>query len=212
MSGLQFEILGARAEPYTAAPMLSFRLRITDGSDAPVEAMALRIQLQIEPRRRRYNSREEERLGELFGAPERWGDTLRTILWVHASLMVPSFTRSCEIDVPVACTYDFEVASSKYLDGLQDGEIPVLMLFSGTIFRRSETDFSVEQIPWDIEAPYRLPVSVWREAMNYHFPNTAWLRLHKDTFDELYRFKTRRAVTTWDQAVEQLLDLAGEKL
>jgi len=212
MSALQFEIVGARAEAYTAAPMLSFRLRIRDNTNTTVEAMALRIQLQIEPRRRHYDGTEEQRLEELFGTPERWGDTLRTLLWAHASLMVPSFSESCEIDVPVPCTYDFEVAASKYLDGLQDGEVPVLMLFSGTIFRRNETDFVVEQIPWEVEAPYRLPVSVWRDAMNFHFPNAAWLRLHKDTFDELYRFKRGRAVTSWDEAISELLDLAGEKL
>lgn len=211
MSALQFSILGARAEQYTAAPMLSFRLRITDRTGAPVEAMALRVQLQIEPRRRQYDRQEEERLEELFGTPERWGDTLRTILWAHASIMVPSFTGVCETDVPVPCTYDFEVAASKYLDGLQGGEVPVLMLFSGTIFRGSESGFLVEQIPWENEAPYRLPVSVWRDAMNFHFPNTAWLRLHKDTFDQLYRFKTRRVATTWDEAVGELLNLAGKQ-
>ncbi len=86
------------------------------------------------------------------------------------------------------------------------------MLFSGTIFRRTERGFNVEQIAWDLEAAYRLPLRVWRDAMNFHFPNTAWLRLQKDTFDELYRFKAKRAMTTWDQAVTELLSLAGEKL
>ena len=46
------------------------------------------------------------------------------------SLMVPSFTGSCELDLPVPCTYDFEVAASKYLHALGDGEVPLLLLFS----------------------------------------------------------------------------------
>lgn len=212
MSQLQFQIVGARAEPYTASPMLTFRLCIKDSLGEPIESIALRAQLRIEPGRRRYDHSEEERLEELFGTPDRWGDTLRGFLWTQTSLLVPAFAGTCEIDIPLPCTYDFEVAASKYFDGLQGGEVPVLMLFSGTIFRRTESGFNVEQIPWDLEAAYRLPVSVWRDAMNFHFPNAAWLRLQKETFDELYRFKAKRAMTTWDQAVTELLSLAGEKL
>ena len=36
-----------------------------------------------------------------------------------------------EVDVPVSCSYDLEVASARYLQGLDDGTIPLLMLFSG---------------------------------------------------------------------------------
>ncbi|MDQ6933238.1 MAG: DUF6084 family protein [Candidatus Eremiobacteraeota bacterium] len=212
MRALKLQIVGARAERYTAAPTLSFRLRITDSPEAVIESIVLRAQLRIEPGRRHYARVEEERLVELFGTPERWGDTLRTFLWTNTSLMVPAFTGSCEVDVPVPCTYDFDVAASKYFNGLQDGEIPVLTLFSGTIFRRAESGFSVEQIPWDIEAKYRLPLSVWRETMDFHFPDAAWMRLRKDTFDEIYRFKRKRGMTSWDEALTELLDLAGEKI
>ena len=41
--------------------------------------------------------------------------------------------------LPVPLTYDFEVATAKYFHGLEDGEIPLLLLFSGTIFVKGET-------------------------------------------------------------------------
>lgn len=144
MSKLSFTVLGARAEPYAAGPTLVFRLQITETSGERIHAIALRCQIQIEPRRRRYSPTEEERLLELFGEPQRWGDTLRTVLWTHASLMVPGFRESAEVDLPVTCTYDFEVAGAKYFHALDDGEIPLLLLFSGTVFAKGQTGFSVE--------------------------------------------------------------------
>ena len=205
MIALGFAVLGARAEPYAAVPTLMFRLRITESTGERIHAIALRCQIQIEPRQRHYTAAEEERLLELFGEPPRWGETLKTILWTHASLMVPGFQESREVDLPVACTYDFEVAAAKYFHALDEGEIPLLLLFSGTVFTRGQNGFSVEQIPWEKEAPFRLPVAVWRELMDRYFPGSAWLRLRRETFDALHQFRGRRALPTWDDAIEALL-------
>lgn len=210
MSELSFTVLGARTEPYAAVPTLVFRLQIAEASGEQIYALALRCQIQIEPRRRRYSPDEEERLLELFGEPHRWGDTLRTVVWVHVPLMVPSFQGSAEIDLPVSCTYDFEVAAAKYFHALDDGEIPLLLLFSGTVFAKGRTGFSVEQVPWEKEAAYRLPVRVWRELMDRYFPGSAWIRLRREHFDALHRFKGRRALPTWDDAIAALLKAAGE--
>jgi Family of unknown function (DUF6084) len=46
--------------------------------------------------------------------------------------------------------------------------------------------------------------------MDLYFPNSGWLRVRRDTLDELQRFKASRALPTWDQAFEQLLKAAGE--
>ena len=205
MIDLGFAVLGARAEPYAAAPTLIFRLRISESTGERIHAIALRCQIQIEPRQRHYAAAEEERLFELFGEPPRWGETLKTLLWTHASLMVPGFAGGYEVDLPVACTYDFEVTAAKYFHALDDGEIPLLLLFSGTVFTRGQTGFSVEPVPWEKEAPYRLPVRVWRELMDHYFPGGAWIRLRRESFDALHRFKGRRALATWDDAVEALL-------
>ena len=142
---------------------------------------------------------------ELFGEPARWGDTLRTLLWTHASLMVPGFQNATVIDLPITCTYDFEVVAAKFLESLEDGEVPLGFLFSGTIFTRGQLGFSVEQIPWEKEATYRLPVRLWRDLMDRYFPGSAWIRLRRESFDALYRFKGRHALPTWDDAVESLL-------
>jgi len=186
-------------------PTLVFRLRLTESTGERIHAVALRCQIQIEPRQRHYTGPEEERLLELFGEPRRWSETLKTVLWTHASLMVPGFTGSLEIDLPVACTYDFEVTAAKYFHALDDGEIPLLLLFNGTVFTRGQTGFSVEPVPWEKEAPYRLPVRVWRELMDQYFPGGAWIRLRRESFDALHLFKAKRALPTWDDAVESLL-------
>ena len=210
MTALGFSVLGARAEPYAAAPTLMLRLRITESTGERIHAIALRCQIQIEPRQRHYTAAEEERLLELFGEPPRWGETLKTVLWTHASLMVPGFEGSREVDLPVACTYDFELTAAKYFHALDEGEIPLLLLFSGTVFTRGQNGFSVEQIPWEKEAPFRLPVAVWRELMDRYFPGSAWLRLRRETFDALHQFRGRRALPTWDDAIEALLHEARQ--
>jgi hypothetical protein len=202
---LGFTVLEVRAEPYAAVPTLIFRLRITEGTGERIHAIALRCQIQIEPRQRHYAAAEEERLFELFGLPPRWGETLQTLLWTHVNLMVQGFTGSKEVELPVPCTYDFEVTAAKYFHALDDGEIPLLMLFSGTVFTRGQTGFSVEPVPWEQEAPFRLPVRVWRQLMDQYFPGGAWIRLRRESFDALHEFKGRRALPTWDDAVEALL-------
>lgn len=205
MIALGFQVLGVRAEPYAAVPTLMFRLRITEETGERIHTIALRCQIQIEPRQRHYEVAEKERLFELFGEAPRWGETLQTLLWTHATLMVQGFTGSCEVDLPVACTYDFEITAAKYFHSLDDGEIPLLMLFSGTAFTRGQTGFSVEPVPWEKEAHFRLPVRVWRELMDHYFPGGAWIRLRRESFDALHEFRGRRALATWDDAVEALL-------
>jgi hypothetical protein len=210
MSQLTFDVVGARAEPYAAVPTLAFALRVGEGSGQPIHTIALRCQIQIEPRRRPYSPTEETRLLELFGEPKRWGDTLKTLLWTQAPLMIPGFAGSTEVTLPVTCTYDFEVTAAKYFQALDEGEIPLLFLFSGTVFAKNGSGISVEPVPWEKEASFRLPVRVWREVMDLYFPGSAWIRLRRESFDALHRFKARRALPTWDEAVEALLMAAGE--
>lgn len=205
MSKLEFTVLDVRPESYAATPILLFRLRITESTGEPVHALALRCQIRIEPGRRPYTGAEQAGLTELFGVPERWGDTLKTFLWTQTSAMVPGFTDSVEIDLSVTCTYDFEVTATKYLHALRDGEVPLVLLFSGTVFTRGSSGFGVEQIPWHLEASHRLPVRVWRELMDTYFPNSGWIRLERETLDRLGRYKAAHALVTWEQAFAALL-------
>lgn len=207
---LIFDCLDVAAQPYAVTPTLTFRLRIADADGRDIHAIALRCQIRVQPRQRRYSEAEAERLQDLFGERPRWGETLKPLQFTYASVTVPSFRGATEIDVPVECTYDTEIASAKYFHALQEGEVPLVLMFSGTVFHRGETGFAVEQVPWDAEAEYRMPAQVWHDLMDLYFPNSAWLRLHRDTYDELARFKATRAFPTWESAIDALLADAKE--
>jgi hypothetical protein len=209
MADLVFGCTSARAERYTATPTLSFALTITESSGVPVHAIALRCQIRIEPHRRRYSAAEARRLHDLFGDTSRWADTVKPIQLAIVTTMVPAFTALTEIDLQLPCTYDLEVASARYLQALDDGTIPLLLLFSGTIFVAEGSGFAVELVPWSAEASFRMPVSVWQDLVNLHFPGSAWLRCSRETLDELSAFKSRRALPTWDATLAALLAEAG---
>jgi len=210
MTELVFDCLDAHAERYAAAPTMILKLRIAELTGESIHAMTLQIQIRIEAQRRRYADREADRLSDLFGETSRWGDTLKPLHFTSLALTVPAFTGSVELDLPVPCTYDFEVTSAKYMNALDDGEIPLILLFSGSVFSRGTSGFAVERVPWNKEAQYRLPVSTWREMMDLHFPDSAWIRVRRDTFDALQRYKSRQAMTSWEEVLESLLVVHGE--
>ena len=210
MADLAFECLSVRSDPYAASPTLVFRLRITEGGGLTVNTIALRCQLRIEPHRRTYSGVETPLLADLFGSTDRWGDTLKPLQFATVAVMVPGFTGATEVDLPVPCSYDLEVAASKYFASLEDGEIPLLLLFSGTVFVRTPTGFSVDQVPWTSETAQRVPVAVWRAAMDRFFPGSGWLRLRRDTLAELQRYKADKALPGWDDVVADLLAQAKE--
>ena len=205
MSDLSFQVVGARVEPYAAVPTLLFTLRIEEAGGQRIHAIALRCQIQIEANRRPHSPHEQAKLLEMFGEPGRWAETVKPLHWTTLSVMVPGFQGAVTVDVPMSCTYDFEVAAAKYFEGLEDGEIPLLFLFSGTVFTPGGTGFMVERVPWEKEAAFRLPVNVWREVMDRYFPNTSWIRLSRESRDALQRFKAEHALPTWDDVVEALL-------
>jgi hypothetical protein len=202
---LAFTVLDVVPEPYGAAPTLLFRVRLTESTAATVHAAVLRAQIQIEPQRRGYGDTERDGLTDLFGTPDRWRSTLRPFLWAHAATTVRGFTGDVEFEMPVQCTYDFEVAAAKYLHALRDGEVPLRVLFSGTVFTRGGTGFGVEQVPWHLEAAYRMPVRVWRDLMDAYFPGGGWIRLDSETLDALARYRSARGLTSWEQALGELL-------
>ncbi|SFP69253.1 DUF6084 family protein [Amycolatopsis rubida] len=208
MTELTFDCLPPRALRYAASPTLAFPLRITELTGTRVHAVALRVQLRIEPQRRRYSPDEAELLEHLFGDQSRWGETLKPFQFATVSAVVPSFGGSTEFGLDVPCSYDLEVAAGKYFHGLADGVVPLVLLFSGTVFGKSESGFRIEQVPWHTQAECRMPVAVWDELMALYFPQETWIKLHRHTVDALLRFKARRAIPTWDAAMQQLLEHA----
>ncbi|KQX61351.1 MULTISPECIES: DUF6084 family protein [unclassified Streptomyces] len=209
MTEFSFACTGVRADRYAAGPTLVFRLRVTAADAARVHALALRCQIRIEPARRGYESAEADGLADLFGERSRWGSTLQPVQFAQISHMVPGFTGETETDLVVPCTYDMDIAATRYLDALTTGEVPLLMLFSGTAFT-GEGGFRVEPVPWDREAAFRMPVATWREMVEQHFPGCGWLRLPRDTMAALLAYRSRHALPSWDATLKALLDDSGD--
>jgi len=214
MPDLDFNVDRVESDPYSTSPLLVFKLEIaqSDGQ-TPIDTIALRVQLRLEPARRSYSDREEARLIELFGRSSQWSQTLRPMLWTHASAIVPSFTRETIADLPVACTYDFNVAMTKYFDALETGDVPLVLLFSGTIFYRDENDLlQAAPISWSKEATYRLSIETWREMIQRHYPDRVPFMLTKDTIERLREYKTQMGLLHWEDAIEHLLQSAEQKV
>ncbi len=208
MPDLSFGVEDAHVVPFAAVPTLAFKLQIGNAvAEEKIHTIVLRCQMQIEVARRRYAAQEQERLLDLFGPPDRWSQTLRTLLWTHAHVTVPGFAgANTVVDLEVPCTFDFNVAATKYFEGLSDGEIPLQMLFSGTVFYSlPDRPLQVAPISWEQEARFKLPVKLWREMMDTYYPNTVWINLRRDIFERLYQYKMQHGIPTWEQALERVL-------
>jgi Family of unknown function (DUF6084) len=205
VSTYDFSVVDIFAEPYAAAPQLTARLRIQESSGQTIHAIALRCQVRIEPQRRHYDESDETGLLALFGDRDRWVDTVRPFLWMQCGAMVQGFTGITEVDLALPCTYDFEVTGSRYLHAVGSGTIPLALLFSGTVFTKGAQGFGVQQVPWDCEADYQLPVEVWQQMIASYFPNTGWIRLDHDVLESLADYRSRHGLTTWEETVETLL-------
>ncbi len=212
MPDLSFEIISAEVATYSMLPMLIFKMRIAnEDAEEQIENISLKSQIMLSVTQRRYNAEEKAKLHELFGEPERWGKTLRTFLWTHVTSVVPRFSGSTIVELLVPCIYDFEVVSTKYFNALENGEIPLTFLFSGTIFYRGEEgNLQIGQVSWSKEASYRLPVALWKSVIDTYFPNTAWIRMQKDVFDQLYQYKMTHGFLTWEEVLERLLRTSSE--
>jgi hypothetical protein len=206
---IDFKVLDIQVERYAAVPGLSVTVAITETSQEPVHTVALRCQVRIDPQRRGYSDAEASGLQDMFGGRVRWKDTLRPFLWGHLSAMVPGFTGETVVNLPFPLTYDLEVAAARYLHTVRDGEIPLSFMFSGTAFLRGDDGFRIQQVPWDTDQSYRMPVKVWREAMDQFFPAAGWIRLDRDTLDALLQVRSELGLTNWAETFAALLTKAG---
>jgi len=209
MPDLRFRMGEGMAMPCAAVHTIAVPLHIINTSpDDPVQSVLLNCQVHIEPLGRSYTAAEEARLLDLFGERERWARTMKPMLWSIQVVKIPAFAHEVTVDVLLPCTLDFEVAATKYFYGLEAGSIQLSALFSGTVFSTHDGSLRAAQIPWDREARFQIPASVWRAAVDAHYPEAAWLRLPKETFDRLYSYKVARGIPTWDRLVEHLLKSA----
>jgi len=203
---LEVAIEEVAAVEHAVVPTLRIRLHVDSGG-RDIRSLALNVQLRLDATRRSYEPGDEERLLELFGRRARWGQTLRNLLWTHATVTVPRFVGETHVDLHVPATYDFEAVAAKYLNALAGGTVPLELLFSGTLFfPGADGRLQAAPISWELEARTVLPVSVWREAIDNSFPGSAWLRLSRDSFDRLWSYRAERALPTWDATLDKLLD------
>jgi hypothetical protein len=194
-------------------PLLIFKMRIVNEEEEQIQNVNLKCQIMLTVNQRRYNADEKAKMKDIFGEPERWGKTMHAFLWTNVNTVVPRFTGSTIVDLPIPCSYDFEVVSTKYFNALEGGEIPLNFLFSGTMFYEGEGgNLQIGQISWSKEANYRLPVALWKDAIASAFPNTAWIRLQKDVFDQLYQYKITHGLITWEDVLTRLLRASGEEV
>lgn len=207
MVDLDFHVTGVRVEKYSAAPLLLFDLHVVNKTpEQQVLNVMLSCQIRIEPARRRYDADEHRRLSDLFGEPSRWGETLHSLLWTHASVSVPAVNPECDVELPAPCSYDFNIAATKYFHGLMEGDAPLNFLFSGTVFYRDgEGRLQISQVAWTKECAYRLPIGVWREMMERYYPHSVWLCLNRDAFEELDQYRRRLGLPTFERALQELL-------
>jgi hypothetical protein len=205
MSDVTFAVIEMEPEPFAVTPVLNARLGVAAVGEEPIHAIALRAQVRIEPMRRGYSDEEADGLVDLFGPRQRWSNTMHNFQWLQTNAMVQGFTGATQVTLPLECTYDFEVAAAKYLHALRDGHVPLQFLFSGTIFSKGQRGFGVQQVPWDREDRFEMPVSAWRDLIRLHYPNTGWLRLNQDTIDALVAYRSARGLLSLDEAVTSLL-------
>ena len=210
MPDLHFTTTGVRASEAGMTPLLEFEIEVENKTPAQaVQSVLLEAQIRIEPVRRSYSAEEREKLRELFGEPDQWGRTLQSLVWTHAGVTIPRFSDRTAVRLPVPCTYDLNLAATKYFYGLENGVIPLIFLFRGTVFYSdSGGRLLMERISWERESRFPLEVRVWRSLMDQHYPNSAWLYLRRDVFDELYALKRRTGIATWDGLVSHLLEQA----
>jgi hypothetical protein len=209
MLDLAFSCHGAHPSATAASPTMVLELDVEERSGRRVYGIGLTCQIRVEPVRRRYHPAEEEALLELFGEPGRWADSLKPIQFCTVSTMLAGFTGSTRVELAVPCTYDTEVAAARYCRALTDGEVPLLLLFSGNVYYPGGEGLLVERVPWDLEVHFRLPVAAWRALMEAHFPGSGWLRLQTEALEALLRFRRSRMLATWEDTVSTLLKEAG---
>lgn len=207
MPELDFNVVDAAPVKYAAAPALHFRLAIRQGAQpVPIQSITLQCQIRIDTIKRIYKPEEQARLTDLFGEPARWSQTLHSMLWTHANVTVPSFDKDCVVELPVPCSFDFNLAATKYFHGLEHGKVPLLLLFSGSVFYRDpDGALAMDLISWSNEAKFSLPVEVWQDMMEIYYPNHTWLCVNRQVFEALYAYKRRQGYTGFDEALTSLL-------
>lgn len=202
-----FTVLDVAAVRHAATPTLRFDMHVSDPAGREVYAIALSVQIQIDPAQREYDDATRSRLVELFGAPERWGATTHAFEWARIDVLVPSFTGATSFALQVPCTYDLEVAAAKYFYCLPDGMVPLSFHYSGMVLYREPGGGGVQvtPVPWSCSTRWRMPVQTWKAAMAAQYPGGGWIHLSADTLEALMDRKAAAGHHSFDALVATML-------
>ncbi|EHK88026.1 DUF6084 family protein [Saccharomonospora azurea] len=204
---LSWAVTGVDVAPVEAVPALRLRLRVS--CDRPVRSLTLAVSVRIAAALRDYTAEERTRLRGVFGMPEQWAASVGELVWARPVLHVAGFTGHTDVDVPVPCGQDVELASVSYLSALSDGDVPLRLHFSGTVFHDSGGGLAVTRLPWDSEVKYRLPLACWQEVRRTYFGRHRWLRVEEAVYERLHDYRVRHAYGSPQEAIEALLEQAG---
>jgi hypothetical protein len=205
----EFEITGAAHVAFAAAPTMLFSARAADESGLEIQSIALTAQVMIDPAQRGYDPETRQRLAELFGAPESWAPSTSGLSWARVSTAVPSFTGVTTFGIEVPCTYDLEVAATKYFYAVRDGQVPLSFHFNGSVFYRGPGGaLQVTPVSWSSSARYRMPIQTWRGMITEHYPGGGWIRVSDATLAALNERRGSRGLPSFDACLQELLEEA----
>lgn len=165
MPDLTFAVSEAAVLHCDGHPLLGLSIELENASPGEaISSVILRCQLRLECPRRRYTDKERERLKILFGEPEQWSETMRSLTLASTAGTVNGFSHRTRCQLLFRCGERLAGAAS-YLNSLDDdATAPLLLLFSGSVFHNRGDKLQVAPIPWDREARFSLPLSVWRSV------------------------------------------------
>jgi Family of unknown function (DUF6084) len=190
--------------------MMNFRVRVSNLGIEPVRVAALCCKIEIDAPRRAYNAEDHERLKDLFGESSVWANSVDPLLWTSTTMIVPEFSESVLCELAAPCSFDFNVAATKYFYGLQEGAAPLRFQFGGQVFFENAAGVLESAAIAKESACYALPIAAWSDMMEQFYPASVWLRLPRETFERLYQYKMDSAIPTWEDVFERILPASQE--
>ncbi|HWD74693.1 MAG TPA: DUF6084 family protein [Solirubrobacteraceae bacterium] len=202
----EFAVTGAAHRAFAAAPTMVFSTTAVDAAEHPIQTLALSVLVMIDPSRRGYDEETRVRLSELFGPPASWTPSTQGLVWARVATVVPRFRGTTAFELEIPCTYDLEIAATKYFYVLSGGDVPLSFHFSGTVFFHApDGRLQVTPVSWSSTARFDMPVSAWRDMIAEHYPSGGWIRLGHATLAALNDRRAARGLPSFDACLEELL-------
>jgi len=203
----EFAVTSAAHLAFAAAPTMVFTVHATEPRGRDVQSMALTAQVMIDPARRGYDPETRDRLAELFGPPASGTPSTQGLAWARVTAQVAAFSGSTTFSLELPCTYDLEVAATKYFYALPDGFVPLSFHWGGTVFYRgTDGRLQVVPVPWRASAQFRMPLRARRAMIAEHYPRGGWIRVSEETLGRLNARRAGRGLPSFDACLEELLD------